>query len=71
MACTTKQQTILHTDVSEPIEAEEKNVSLEVDTFDEEARKYRKYLAQQEALRQLEGRKTQALASVHRISFLR
>ncbi len=71
MACTTKQQTILHTDVSELVEGEEKNVLLEVAAYDEEARKYRRYLAQQEALRQLEGRKTHARALAHRMSFLR
>ncbi|MHA2004380.1 MAG: hypothetical protein ACW960_09760 [Candidatus Thorarchaeota archaeon] len=45
--------------------------SVQTDVYDEESRKYRKHLAQQEALRQLEQRKAHALASAHRMSFIR
>jgi hypothetical protein len=71
MTCTTKQQIFTHSEASEPFEREEKIRSIVVDAYDEEARRYRQYLAQQEAFRQLEKRKTQALASSHRISFFR
>ncbi|MHA2046343.1 MAG: hypothetical protein ACW99G_16275 [Candidatus Thorarchaeota archaeon] len=69
MACTAKQQSISLVDTSEFVEFEEQIVQTE--TNDEESRKYRKHIAQREALRQLEQRKTHALASTHRISFMR
>jgi hypothetical protein len=72
VACTTKRlrtSTLLET--SEVVECEKRIGTVEVDVYDEVARRYRQYLAQQEALRQLELIKTQALASAHRISFFR
>ncbi|MHA2027578.1 MAG: hypothetical protein ACXACG_15735 [Candidatus Thorarchaeota archaeon] len=71
MACTTKQLSIPLIDTSEPIEFEEERVSVPNETYEEESRKFRKHMAQREALRQLEQRKTHALALAHRISFLR
>ena len=71
MACTTKQQTISLVDVPESIESETKSVSIEVDAYDEKAREYRKYLAAQEALRQLEKYKSNALASARGLSLFR
>jgi hypothetical protein len=71
MACTTEQQTITLMDVSEPIESKKKSVSKQVDAYDEKARDYRKHLAQQEALRQLERNRTNALVSVRGVSFFR
>lgn len=71
MASTTKQQTISLTDTSELIENEEKRVSVQTETYDEESRKFRKLMAQREALRQLEQRKTLARASALRMSFIR
>ncbi len=71
MTYTTKQQTISLMDTSESIEWEEKSELVKTDTNDEESRKFRKYLAQKEALRQLEQRKTQARASAYRMSFIR
>ncbi|MHA1951472.1 MAG: hypothetical protein ACW987_16610 [Candidatus Thorarchaeota archaeon] len=61
--------TVTLVDTSEFVEFEEQIVQTE--TNDEESRKYRKHIAQREALRQLEQRKTHALASTHRISFMR
>jgi hypothetical protein len=71
MACTTEQQTISLMALSEPIESEKKIVSKETDAYDEEARNYRKYLAQQEALRQLETNRTNALVSARGVSLFR
>jgi hypothetical protein len=71
MACTTKQQTISLMDVPESIESETKSVSIEVDAYDEEARNYRRYLAENEALRQLEKNRTNALVSTRGLSFFR
>ena len=71
MACKTEQQTIPLIDLPRPIESEKKSVSKEVDAYDEKARNYRKHLAQQEALRQLESNKTYALAVARGVSFNR
>ena len=71
MACTTEQQTITLMDLSESIESEKKSVSKQVDAYDEKARDYRKHLAQQEALRQLERNRTTALVSARGVSFFR
>ncbi len=72
MACTTKQQSTSLMDVSESIESDEKRVLVQTDTsYDEESRKFRKYLAQREALRQLEQIKTRALTSGRTMSFIR
>lgn len=58
-------------DFFKPIKENGKKLSTTVESYDEESRRFRKYLAQQEALRQLEQRKTQALAAALRVSFLR
>ena len=71
MACTTKQQSIQPTDVLEPIRCEEPSFSERATIVDEESRVLRKHLAQVEALRQLERRKSLALVESHRMSFNR
>ena len=71
MACTTKQQSIPLMDTTEPIKCEEKRVFVSTEVYDEESRKYRKHMAQQEALRQLERTKTRVLAAAHKMSFIR
>lgn len=71
MACETEQQSIPMMEITEPINEEERRISVETEFYDEESRKLLKRMAQQDALRQLEQRKTQALASAHRMSFLR
>jgi hypothetical protein len=71
MACTTKQQTITLMDLSEPIESRKKSVSKQVDAYDEKASEYRKYLAQQEAFRQLERNRTYAFVSARGVSLFR
>lgn len=71
MAYTTKQQTTPIAGLSESVENEEKRRAVEFDVYDEEARKYRQYVAWQKALRELENRKLLALASGHRVSFFR
>ena len=71
MACETEQQSIPMMEITESINEEERKISVETEFYDEESRKLRKHMAQQEALRKLEQTKTQALASVHRLSFLR
>lgn len=71
MTCTAKQQTIPLTELSKPTGCQEKDDPIESDGYDEEARIYRQYLAHQEALRELEKRKTCALASNYGISFIR
>ena len=71
MASITEQQTITLVDLSEPIESKKKSGSKQVDAYDEKARDYRKHLAQQEALRQLERNRTTALVSARGVSFFR
>jgi hypothetical protein len=71
MACTTEQQTITLIDLPGPTESEKKSVSKEVDAYDEKSRNYRKHLAQQEALRQLERNRTYALAVARGVSLYR
>ncbi len=71
MACISEEQEIV---ISEPLELTEPELTLELeqeDSYDEEAAKLRKYLAQEEALRQFENRKGLALAASHRMSFNR
>jgi hypothetical protein len=71
MACTSKQQTISLIETSDPKDREEMKKQAQTEAYDEESRQFRKYLAQQEALRQLDQRKTHALAVAHRMSFIR
>ncbi|MHA2360140.1 MAG: hypothetical protein ACXAB5_07690 [Candidatus Thorarchaeota archaeon] len=71
MACTTKQQSIPLMDRSESIKRKEKRISGQTELYDEESRKFRKYLAQREALRQLEQMKARALTSSRTMSFIR
>jgi len=71
MACTTKQQSISLIETSDSKECKEMRKQVLTDVCDEESRKYRKYLAYQEALRQLEQNKAHALAAAHRVSFIR
>lgn len=71
MAYTTKQQPIPIPGLSESVENEEKSRAVEFDVYDEEARKYRQYVARQKALHELEKRKLLALTSGHRVSFFR
>jgi len=71
MTCTTKQQTIPMMDTSECIKYDEEILSTPTEVYDEESKKFRKYMALQEALRQLEQRKTQVLQAAHRVPFIR
>ena len=71
MECITKQQSISLVDEPELTKCMEKYVSEQLERFDEEARKFRKHLAREEALRQLQERKTNALVAAHRMSFFR
>lgn len=71
MACTTKQQAIEPMDALDPITCEETSVSEHTITIDNESRALRKHLAQEEALRKFEHRKSLALAESHRMSFNR
>ncbi|MHA1925101.1 MAG: hypothetical protein ACXABV_07205 [Candidatus Thorarchaeota archaeon] len=71
MASTTKQQTITQVEPPELIESEETVIKDQIEREDKKARDYRKHLAQEKALRQLERRKAHALAAVHGMSFIR
>ena len=71
MACTAKQQTITQMEALELVESEDIVIKEQIDIEAEKARDYRKHLAQEKALRQLERRKAHALAAVHMMSFIR
>ena len=71
MTCTVKQQTISHVESLELKECDNVVSSEQVIRKDEKAREIRKHLAQEKALRELERRKSDALAAVHRMSFIR
>ena len=71
MTCVTKQQTITLLEQPEFKESELARISEQIDQLDEDSIKYRKYLAQKEALRQLEQIKSSALVDSHRMSFNR
>ena len=71
MTCTTKHLTINIAEQSDIKECEETRVSKRLDQLDEESIRYRNYLAQKEALRQLEQMKSRALAVSHLLSFIR
>ena len=65
MECTAKIQTT-QVDTTEVIENKRTAQIQQNDTIDEESRKHRQYLAEQEALRRLERIKTQALVTFMR-----
>ncbi len=71
MACTTKQQTTQPMDALDSVRREETSIPERTTIMDDESRALRKHLAQKEALRQLEHRKSFALAEAHRMSFNR
>ena len=71
MTCTVKQQKISHVESLELKESDDFASSEQVIRKDEKAREIRKHLAQEKALRELERRKSDALAAVHRMSFIR
>jgi hypothetical protein len=67
MECTTNLQTIQQIETPEQIDNKKiTRFKQSSSCEDEESRKYRKYLAQQEALRRLERTKTQALVTFRR-----
>ncbi|MFW9888336.1 MAG: hypothetical protein ACFFER_09150 [Candidatus Thorarchaeota archaeon] len=71
MAYTTKQQTISEAESLEFFECDEATSSEQIVQADEKAREIRKHLAQEKALRELERRKSDALAALHRMSLIR
>ena len=71
MTCIAKHQTISQVESLELIECEEVTSSEQIICEDEKTREIRKHLAQEKALRELERRKSHALAAVHRMSFIR
>lgn len=71
MNCIAEQESVTLVTSSDTVECKEKKLPIAPEVYDEESRKLRKYLAEQEALRQLELNKTHAVASAHRMSFIR
>ena len=72
MACISKQETNQMIELVEVYECEEPTpIEVNVDIDDRDSRHLRRYLAQQESLRQLERLKTNAFVTTHVISFIR
>ncbi len=71
MACTSEPHTNQLIGIIEVVECEEDTQIERSDCIDdEESRKYRKYIAQQDALHQLEQLKAKASAATYMISFI-
>ena len=71
MTCETKQQTITLWEQPEPQVSEKKRTIKHIEQSDEAAIKYRNYLAQKEALQQLNQMKSEAFTASLRLSFIR
>ena len=71
MTCETKQQTITIWEQPEPRVSKKRRTVKHIEQIDEASIKYRNYLAQEEALRQLEQTKSEAFAASLRLSFIR
>ena len=72
MACTTEQctQTVQEIGELDSVPAKKQQWN-QVDYENEDSRELRKHLAYQKALKELEKRKTRALADTFRLSFVR
>ncbi|NHJ12255.1 MAG: hypothetical protein EAX95_01190 [Candidatus Thorarchaeota archaeon] len=70
MECSQRQHTCVHTETMESIKTR-RTASVDSEVYDEESAKLRRHLESEKALRQLEHRKTLAMAAVHRMSFIR
>ncbi|MFW9788030.1 MAG: hypothetical protein ACFFE2_13435 [Candidatus Thorarchaeota archaeon] len=71
MAYTANQQTALLMEPTDTTEHKEVRKSVKAGVYDEDSRRYRSYLAQQQALRLMEQRKAKALATAHVMSLIR
>jgi hypothetical protein len=71
MTCIANQQSLSLEGIIEPIKHKKSRKQVNAQVYDEEARRFRILLANQEALHQLEMRKSDAYVAAYRISFIR
>ena len=71
MECTQKQQIIPNLELPSTPQSRRINKSKEIDVYDKKAAEYRRYLASEEALREMARRKDLSIGGVHRMSFIR
>lgn len=70
MECTQKQQVIPSLELSQPTEVRRINKSKQIDAYDKKSAEYRRYLASEAGIRELERRRSLNMATVHRMSFI-
>ena len=71
MECTQKQQSMVHAEIPTPIRIKRAALSRQTDVYDRESAEFRRHLASEEALRQLEHRKSFSMTAAYRMSFIR
>jgi hypothetical protein len=71
MECVEKQQTIHYAEISAPSEIRIRRALWQAEFYDKEAAKFRRHIASEAALRQLESRKNLGTITAHRLSFNR
>ncbi len=71
MECTQNQQSLVCAEISPPSRIRTIDVSKQIDTYDEGSTELLKYLAFEEAIRQLERTKALGMALAYRMSFIR
>jgi hypothetical protein len=71
MECVQKQQPILRVELSTPIKIKASSASKQTKAYDKASAEFRRYLAAEDAIRQLEQRKALSAAMAYRMSFMR
>lgn len=71
MECTQKQQTMVRGEIPTPIRIRRTALPKETEVYDRESAEFRRHLASEEALRQLEHRKSSSMAAAYRMSLIR
>jgi len=71
MECTQKQQPMVCAEMPTPIKIKRTEPPKETEVYDRESAELRRHLASEEALRQLEHRKSFSMAAAYRMSLIR
>jgi hypothetical protein len=71
MECTQKQQLMVRAEIPTSTRIKRTELPKETDVYDRESAELRRHLASEEALRQLEHRKSFSMAAAYRMSLIR
>jgi len=71
MEYTQKHHSTLRVEMPTPIEIKVSSATKQTKTYDKASAEFRRYLASEDAIRQLEQRKSLSAAVAHRMSFMR